>query len=104
MRLPTGILPPSPIVPAAVPVNVKLPAAPSGSVCFSTINLARLVLVKVQVVVLPAWTVMPVTPVAPGVPVAPPPCSAHDGVPRYHPVGTVSLTLKPLPGRRLLTV
>ena len=34
----TTICPLSPIAPAAVPLNVKLPAAPSGMVCFSTMR------------------------------------------------------------------
>ena len=50
------IWPPSPIEPAASPVKVKLPAAPSGTVCFSTMIVPRFVLVKVQVTVSPGAT------------------------------------------------
>ena len=81
-------------------MNVSVPP----TITFLTMTVARLVLVKVQVVVLPASTTIPVTPVAPAVPVDPPPCKVHDGVARSQPLGTVSLTLKPLPGTRLLTV
>src|SRR5689334_21809141 len=53
-RLFTTIWPPSEMEPAASPVNVKLPAAPSGLVCFSTMILPRLVFVKVHVTTSPA--------------------------------------------------
>ena len=48
------ISPLSPIVPAASPVKVNCPAAPSGSVCFSTMIEPRFVFVKTHVTVSPA--------------------------------------------------
>src|SRR3954469_11345793 len=47
--------------PAASPVKVNWPAAPSGLVCFSTMIVPRLVLVKVQVTVSPAARTIPLT-------------------------------------------
>src|SRR4051794_8435884 len=47
--------------PAASPVKVNWPAAPSGLVCFSTMIVPRLVLVKVQVTVSPAPRTIPPT-------------------------------------------
>src|SRR4029453_15282631 len=61
MRLPTGMLPPSPIVPAAVPVNENVADEPSGIVCFSTMSRARCLLLNVQVTVSPAWRLIALT-------------------------------------------
>src|SRR4051812_50206920 len=47
--------------PAASPVKVNWPEAPSGLVCFSTMIVPRLVLVKVQVTVSPAPSTIAVT-------------------------------------------
>src|SRR3954453_4489790 len=47
--------------PAASPVKVNWAAAPSGLVCFSTMIVPRLVLVKVQVTVSPAPRTIPLT-------------------------------------------
>src|SRR5687768_625677 len=57
-RLETVIVPLSAIVPAAVPVKVKLPGAPLGFVCFSTMIVPRLVLVKVQMTFSPGSSAM----------------------------------------------
>ena len=70
------------MLPAAVPVKVKLPAAPSGLVCFSTMIVPRLVLVNVQVIVSPGCRLMAVT----GLP------SEHVALVRSHPVSGSSLT------------
>src|SRR3954464_11733665 len=47
--------------PAASPVKVNWPAAPSGLVCFPTVSVPRLVFVKVQVTVSPAPRTIPLT-------------------------------------------
>src|SRR4051812_50145780 len=47
--------------PAASPVKVNWPEAPSGLVCFSTMIVPRLVFVKVQVTVSPAPRTIPLT-------------------------------------------
>ena len=49
IRPSTTICSPSPMDPAASPVKTKLPAEPSGSVCFSTMILPRFTFVNVQV-------------------------------------------------------
>src|SRR6188508_2115608 len=63
-RLSTTICSPSWRVPAASPVKTKLPAEPSGSVCFSTMILPSLVLVYLQVTCSLAATLIVATPVS----------------------------------------
>src|SRR3954462_4143361 len=75
--------------PAASPVKVNWPAAPSGLVCFSTMIVPRLVLVKVQVTVSPAPRTTPLT----GLP------SVHEVPVRSHPARASSAT-EYVPGTR----
>ena len=76
----------SEIVPAAVPVKVKLPGAPLGSVCFSTMIEPRFVFVKTHVTVSPGSSSM-----LAGVSVSPMELEQITGA-RSQPAGTVSVT------------
>ena len=82
-RSSTTICSPSLSEPAASPVKVKSPAAPSGEVCFSTMIVPRLVLVKTQVTVSPGSRS-----IADGAL-----WSEHTALVRSQPAGTVSATL-----------